>query len=89
VNLADRTRLVRLERKAFRARKAPGMPALDSAGFSTKPWGANRIRGISPRASAGPSKRALDFWKRATGQGGPASTRRRRRGPFALSTPAL
>lgn len=89
MNLSDRAQLVRLERKAYRARKAPKLPALDSAGLSTKPWGQRRMRGLSPSYSSGPSKRALDFWKRATGQTNPASTRRRRRGPFALSTPGL
>lgn len=88
MNLTDRAQLVRLERKAFRARNAPALPAIDGAGLSTKPWGSHRISGVSPSfGRSGPSDRALDFWKRQTG--GPASTRRRKRGPFALSTPAL
>lgn len=86
----DRAQLVRIERKAFRARRAPTLTPTDSAGMSTRPWGAGRIAGIQPSfGRRGPSKRALDFWGSATGQGNPASTRRRKRGPFALSTTAL
>ena len=83
----ERAHRVRLERKAFRAARPPKMPAFDRAGVSTKPWGSRGIRGIGLSAPDGPSKIALDFWKRQTR--GPASTRRRKRGPFALSTPTL
>lgn len=65
-----RTKAVRRRRcelKAFRATRLPGMPAINSAGFSTKPWGSRGIRGIGISGPPdGPSKPALDAWTRAT-----------------------
>lgn len=63
-----RARMVRLERKAFRAARLPKMPAIDGAGVSTRPWGQRRKRGIGfGGAPSGPSRTALRAWERATG----------------------
>lgn len=69
MNADERARLVRLERKAFRARRLPQMARVDAAGLSTKPWGARRPYGIgfSVGNGGGPSKPALQAWERATG----------------------
>jgi hypothetical protein len=79
--------------KAFRAKKPPRMGVVDSAGISTKPWGARRIYGIGMSGGpSGPSRAAMTHWQRSTGVK-PTSApkamraigmRRRTRRPFGL-----
>lgn len=76
---AARARIIKVERKAFRAAKLPRMPAIDRAGVSTKPWGARGIRGIGfGGPPSGPSRTALRSWERATGQATQPRRRARR-----------